>query len=293
MALRTELNRSLFAELKTLPESLQLDSALRLLALAGKTSATAFEFDFFRHFYSPAYSILHWLDPDQRLPADFRAEAVRAQACAMFLHLYDDHLVDGQLELDHLALFLRSALHAGFVDALDELVKHGPRACGNEVRQMISLELDRAAVALTKKKHVYAASPAAALAAYCEDFRGEMATWLIVPRAWALACGRSSTELDTIRQLYEDFGIAWRLLDDAQDFDEDLSQGRHHQAVCHCLPEAERSRDPADISAASRQPAIERVVIAVRERLQAARHSAEQLHLDGLARELGELAQPL
>ena len=67
-----------------------------------------------------------------------------------------------------------------------------------------------------------------------------MATWLIVPALLTKTVSPETEFTQAVQNAYCSFGIAWRLLDDINDIEKDMTKGTH-SAVYLCLPENIRS----------------------------------------------------
>lgn len=211
---------------KSLPESTQTDALLFLIKYA-KTSFE--ELDLLKMYYVPAWSIIFWLihtGPDRKslLQKNIK-DAKAAHFMAMFLHALDDHLIDHQLPVTHLALLLRShawmimnnalASLSGDIDGGPDLVQRFIDDYYSSIRNTDKIEsLDR----------------------YCDCFRKQMATWLIVPTLMAKKTTADVKFSEAIKTAYGSFGLAWRLLDDINDIEADLLNGAK-SSIYVCLPE--------------------------------------------------------
>ena len=76
---------------------------------------------------------------------------------------------------------------------------------------------------------------------YCERFRKQIATWLIVPVLITKKITGDTDFTHSIQSAYESFGIAWRLLDDIQDIEQDLIKGTH-SAIYYSLSENTKNK---------------------------------------------------
>lgn len=74
------------------------------------------------------------------------------------------------------------------------------------------------------------------LGSYCDLFRKQMATCLIVPILLANRISTGKAFSRSIQAAYCSFGIAWRLLDDLQDLEKDMMKGVH-SSIYVCLSE--------------------------------------------------------
>ena len=71
---------------------------------------------------------------------------------------------------------------------------------------------------------------------YCDLFRKQMATWVIVPVLMTKKMAADEKLTHAIQTAYGSFGIAWRLLDDLKDIETDMLNG-DQSAIYICLPE--------------------------------------------------------
>jgi hypothetical protein len=140
------------------------------------------------------------------------------------------------------------------------------------------------------------------LAAYCERFRQQLSTTLVLPMILA---DRTDHDAAAVQEAYEAFCIAWRLLDDLRDCQEDALAGEL-SGVYYLLPLEQRQawqgcRGLEPAAAAWQQlsqylelsgvlPAIVREILAW---LAIAQAAAERANLAGYAGELRQLAVPL
>lgn len=198
----------LIQELNTLPPGCRGEIRSILDAYSGVPG------DFFRLFYVPVYSFLKWLPLHYGSGADpdFMTLARRGQSLSLALHLWDDHLCDGQLSIDPLRLQTRTLLYNGFLDACQGLCRILEKNA-DVVRQ----ELDVYLVSVHGTREVKS------LEDYCARFLGQIAIWKIVPRLLSeyIADGRIGSDLIA---LLDRFTLSWRILDDIQDLEEDIRQ---------------------------------------------------------------------
>lgn len=221
-----EWSKEILSSVKGLPESTQTDALLFLM----KYSMTSFEnLNFFKMYYTPAWSIVYWLAKSCRDTGKLKQQDVKnaraAHFMAMFLHALDDHLNDRQIPVTHLNLLLRSRsweimnkAARCLIDGLDsgeEIIQ----GFVNDYYSSIRSEIDPDS-----------------LDGYCERFKKQMATWFIVPVVLAKKIARDEEFSKAVQNAYASFGIAWRLLDDIQDLETDMINGVH-SSVFVCLSE--------------------------------------------------------
>jgi len=295
---RGELNQGMLSFCKYLPKSMQTETALFLLKYL-RTSFTD-GLNFVRYFYVPAWSILFWLIrscPDNKKldPKDI-ADAKTAHTMAMFLHAYDDHLTDGQLSITHLALLIRSQswmiMNQAF-ERLAEGVDKGPA--------IVRAFIDDYYSSIGRSDEVKS------LDGYCDFFRKQMATWLIVPVLLARRMSADEEFARSIQAAYCSFGIAWRLLDDIQDLEKDMMKGAH-SSIYVCLnkdlrgwwdkdPEEKKDQNNGYAKTILSYVLENRVIDIIRERtcseLESAASKADSCSMSGLASELRCLLKPL
>ena len=181
---------------------------------------------FYHLFYPPVWSFLYWIPAVARRPIDpaMLSHATTAQALALFLHLWDDHLCDGQLPLDMARLQARCEAWRAFIVAANAL-RDATAPGSRRVEQQVELYLTA-----TQRP-----GQAQDLEAYCERFLRQIAIWTLAPRLF----GETSGQADALCATIESFSIAWRLLDDVQDIAADSAAGVR-TAVWHLLDDAGR-----------------------------------------------------
>lgn len=202
--LRARLDATLLETCASLPAPLRADAEADLRRYgAGQRS-------FIELFHPPTWSFLQAPELDD----EARALAESVQAHGLFLHLWDDHLCDGQLAPTPARLQLGAAAWRRFeADAL-ALAQHRdqtPGVVGEATARYFAALTGRAAVG--------------ELSAYLERFRDEVAIWTLAPR---LVGG------PRLAAVVEDFSVAWRLVDDLQDAREDILSGQRSALWWSC-----------------------------------------------------------
>ena len=230
--------------------------------------------NFFTLYHPPAWTILYWLHAEHgALDRAELARCLRAQSMAMFLHMLDDHLVDGAVTPDHSVLQLRTLAWTIYEETVRSLEPGGAGVFERRAAEYFDA-VHRPVVIVD-------------LDGYCAAFPREMGTWKALPE---IAAARVlSAEAGTrLMRAYESFGVAWRILDDLRDVAEDGAAGVR-TAVYWSLPEADRSLWGTSAQAA----VVERVLPDVYARMLACLRTAEEeaaaAGLRGLAQELREL----
>jgi len=226
-----EFNHEIVSLCDTLPQSIQTAALLFLMKYSGLSIGD--DLNFFKNFYVPSWSIVYWLinlgDQNGRSSQEDVRNAKTAHSMAMILHSLDDHISDNEIQASHLTLLLRSQSWMVMNQALRGLavgVDGGIEIVENLIDEYYAA--------------IWNPGNPDTLDAYCDLFKRQMATWLIVPgllsRNW-IPLKESS---DAIQQAYEAFGVAWRLLDDIMDMAIDIRNSAH-SAIYTCLPENMRA----------------------------------------------------
>jgi hypothetical protein len=297
-AFRGELNREMLLLCEYLPQSMRTKAVLFLVNYL----RTSFDdgLHFVNYFYAPAWSILFWLHrscPDNRkLDPKYVKDAKTGHTMAMFLHAFDDHLTDGQLPVTHLALLMRTQSWMIMNRALERLARGVPKGTA-----IVCDFIDDyySSIGTSDKME--------SLDSYCDFFRKQMATWLIVPVLMAKRIYASDEFARSVQAVYSSFGIAWRLLDDLQDIETDMMKGIH-SSLYTCLPEEIRKgwdrvkREKADGNGGSAGQVLNYVLASgtvgrIRQRicseLESAASRADSCDMTGFADELRSLLRPL
>jgi hypothetical protein len=256
--------------------------------------------NFVNYFYTPAWSILFWLHrscPESKKPdPKYVKDAKTGHTMAMFLHAFDDHLIDGQLPVTHLALLIRSQswmiMNRAF-EGLARGVEKGPAIVRHFIDDYYS--------------SIGTSDETESLDSYCAFFRKQMATWMIVPVLMARRMCANEEFVCSVQALYSSFGIAWRLLDDLQDIEKDMKKGTH-SSVYTCLPDEirkgwDRVKDEkADgnhgyagqvLNYISVNRVIDKIRQSICNELESAASRADACDMTGFADELRCLLRPL
>jgi hypothetical protein len=224
------LNDQVPALCRSLPRSAQTEALMFLMGYVGIGVGEPLEF--FKNYYPPAWSVLYWLVeslPGRGTVSGEEIDAVLGgQAMAMLLHSLDDHLVDGDVPVSHVTLLIRGQAWHRMNECINRFCAGVPGGI-DIARDFIGDYY----TGITEKK-----APGS-LDMYCELFRKQMATWVIMPVMTARKIGDEGF-VSALRSAYESFGIAWRLLDDIQDLEADIESG-DRSAVYTCLDEGGRA----------------------------------------------------
>lgn len=216
------LNQEIINIGKRLPEPLRNLGGIFLMEYGGWMPGESF--DFFANYYPPSYTILYWIkhyNPKMNETVYFLS--VRVQALAMFLHSLDDHLCDSQLSTDILKLHLRTEAWNMYIELAEEMCINL-----NLNQKIISSFTNDYFLGMTQKDPNN-------LEGYLSRFRKQWATWILSPGILILGLGGEQS-LEKCKEMYESFGLAWRLMDDLQDWQKDFHSFQI-SAIYYFLPE--------------------------------------------------------
>lgn len=223
----SEWSNEIISLCKSLPESTQTDALLFFMRYSRLSFGE--EINFFRTYYVPTWSIIYWLlksiPDDKVLEKDDIRNAKAGHSMAMFLHALDDHLNDSEMPVTHLTLLLRSQAWMIMINAFNRFAD-GVEGGKEIVRDFINKYYSS----------IRSSERIESLDKYCDKFRKQMATWLIVPVLLTRKISANEEFSDAILAGYESFGIAWRLLDDIKDIETDMMKGVH-TSIYICLSE--------------------------------------------------------
>ena len=208
-AFNRRMNQRLRDLCRRLPRPLRTEALLFLFKQAG--IAPDGDFDFFRIYYAPIWTIVPQLWEDRITRNETPNEGwldnlATAQAMSLLLHLLDDHLTDGQVPTTHLLLQLRSEAWSFYRSALA-----GP---GPAAQAPIEQMLERYFTGIHDRDTV------TDLDTYGARFKLQIGTWLAGPVAFA---GEDVKLTNDVIAFLEHFSLAWRFLDDLQDVEEDAA----------------------------------------------------------------------
>jgi hypothetical protein len=292
------LNREILLLCKSLPGSTQTEATLFLLRYLRVSLSDGA--NFVQYFYAPAWSILYWLmksnSGETALDQADIQNAKTGHAMAMFLHAIDDHLTDYQVPVTHLTLLLRSQSWMMMNRAFERLARGVERGAAI-VRDFIN----------DYYSSIGKSDETRSLDSYCDLFRKQMATALVVPILLARRIDAGEGFARSIQEIYTSFGIAWRLLDDLQDIENDMTRGTHSSPYVFLPDEIRKEWDQVNEEIASRNGGsagqvlnyvlangvIDRVRQRICSELESAASRADVCGMTGLANELRCLLRPL
>lgn len=297
-AFRAELNREMLTLCQCLPKSMRTEAVLFLMEYLHASFIASI--NFVNYFYAPAWSIIFWLHrfcPDNRkLHPKYVKDAKTAHTMAMFLHAVDDHLTDAQLPVSHLVLLMRSQSWMIMKEAFKRLARGVDQGTA-----IISDLIDDYYSSICKS------DATDSLDSYCNFFKKQMATWLIVPMLLARRISAEEEFSRSIQSAYNSFGIAWRLLDDLQDIEKDMMRG-FHSSIYICLNEnlkawwdkgtaGKKDQNEEYVQTILTYVLEKRVIQRIRKRvcseLESAAFIADSCNMSGFADELRCLLEPL
>ena len=290
------LNNEIVLLCKSLPKSTRTDALLFFMRYSGISIGE--ELNFFKNYYVPSWSIIYWLihfdRENRRLTEKDIKNARTAHSMAMSLHSLDDHINDKEMYASHLTLLLRSQAWLIMNNAFIWL------AGVDEGHEIVQGFIDDYYSSINDPEETES------LDSYCDLFRKQMATWLIVPVLITKKITVNEEFTDAMQGAYGSFGIAWRLLDDIKDIETDMMKGVH-SSIYNCLPENIRKLwDKNEISESDNDSSCYDIILdyirkngvinSIRQRISKELESAASIfeyhRMTGLAEELRSLLMP-
>lgn len=291
----TELNNEIHSLCKSLPQSSQAQALLWLMKYFQIPIGQ--DYSFFMNYYVPAWSIIYWLIYPRTAYTGLQQEDIEnakaAHSMALLLHPLDDHLIDGQLQVTHLNLLLRSQAWMIMNNSMRRLAESL-----DDGKQTIKHFINDYYTGINNSGKVES------LDRYVDLFRKQMATGFIVPVLLSKMTSADEEFAGAVKAVYGSFGISWRLLDDINDIQTDMMMGTK-SAIYTCLPEnikkywdedaAGKNRDCIEIilNSVEENCIIERIKERICAELEFAANTASEYQMTGLADEIQDLANPL
>lgn len=206
-----EMNAQLPALCRAMPRPLK-DPAL----LAIQRSFSGFRLQnllhFFEKFYAPAWTVLDLIDPQRvTLSDDDVRLGARTQAMALFVQMLDDHLSDGRLPASHLFLQLRTEAWRWFSAGVESAA--GSVDGGETLAASL---IDTYFEGVHRQDEIY--DTPSYRARTCQKLAAALAIPLLLAR-------RARIDERVLRSSYESFVVAWRMLDDLRNFEQDAKTG--------------------------------------------------------------------
>lgn len=281
---------------RRLPESTQTDAIF--FAMKYSRISIGEPLHFFKNYYAPCWSVIYWImrsPAARKMSDDEYRDVLTVHATAMLLHSLDDHLSDGQLKPTQLLLLIRGEAWRMLHESLARLTKGIEGGSG------------AAAGFIDDYYKGMSAPPPETLDEYCSVFARQLATGLVAPVLTAMRLYPGGIMAEAVRRAFERFGIAWRLLDDVQDLEDDMAKGdvsgaflllsKAGRALWRAMAETGEEESQSRLEklrgVLAEERIIERLVERIVYELDEAARIAEGAGLDGLAAEYYTLASPL
>jgi hypothetical protein len=256
--------------------------------------------DFMYYYYKPLWTIIpRMMESPMRVREQTGLEseaALLGETMSLFLHSLDDHLNDGEIPSSHLILLLRSQAWLLFNKAITEFANEKEE---HDIAHFLINDYYTGICTDNEPSN---------LDEYCNRFRKEMSTMNIMPLLSAKKISGREDFTEKIKNAIESFGIAWRILDDIQDAEEDIAAGRH-TAIYYSLPGNAKNlwdaaRNNADENSKTgiceevyRELYRGRITEGLAERiireLDEARKTVEALGMHGMAEQYREIGAPV
>ncbi len=266
-----------------LPKSQQASALIFLMNYSSISIGS--EMNFFQNYFPPSWTILsHLAAPGKNPGPENFLPYIRAHAMAMFLHSLEDHLVDKEIPPDNLTLLLHGEAWHRYRSALKKIVGEDQAR-----RKLVENHLDRYFASINSEPEE------ASIEGYCRHFRNQMATWTVTPLLM------KEKKVNDLAEAYESFGIAWRLLDDLNDLEDDILQGTRN-ACYYILEEQWRNlydnqEDPRDydelIKHLTHAGHLETIISLVRNFLFKGSSAARRAGVPAFGEELEQMALPI
>lgn len=250
------LNLEILKVCKDLPESLKIPATMHLMA-GGRQPGRPY--DFCGDFPVPLWSILRTIHAEKpggstMPPGDSTGStgcasqpellktAITTQAMAFLLHLIDDHLSDGQVPADILLLQLRTVVWNRFHSGVTHLSQQTERP-HSTIQRWVDWYFES----------TYQPAPPRNLDEYLELSSRQMAIWAVAPALLHLGIGGAFEQTERIREFVESVTLAWRLIDDLQDWQEDAQAGQQAALYFHSSPSTQSRLDAVRLEPGSHQ----------------------------------------
>ncbi len=286
------LNETVVGLVRSLPRSVQSD-AMFFMMQYGKISLGE-PLDFFKNYYPPIWTLLYYLlERGSGISPDTAESAISSHALALQLHSLDDHLNDGEIPCSHLTLLLRGQAWHLMTASLEKITDNN-----RYKSEILHKFIDDYYSSITNSTKIDD------LDTYCETFRLQMATVSAVPDLVMELSGIADREREDILSAFTSFGVAWRLLDDIHDLEEDLARGIE-SAVYLALPVEGQSLwtksaetgetyiKEETLAYIVKTGAVTKITGRILDEMESAATAAEKRGLPAYGQELRELVQPI
>ena len=292
------INGEIVSLCRGLPAGSQTEAFLMLMNYAGLNIGD--KFDFFKKYYPCLWNILAHIAGLQKSggPENF-SEIIKSHAMAMFLHSIEDHLIDGELSPDILILLIHAEAWRIYRTNLDKISEF----TGTN-KDYIDKYLDRYFSSICSDPE----NPT--LEDYCAHFRNQMANITLLADLCAVSVNIEEDKKADMLESFECFGIAWRLLDDINDFEEDFASGTRNacfyaldsggQSLYESISGQKRGQSPDTTQARNTliqhmdtEKTLITIIDAIISYLKRGAEAAFRSGINGFGEELLEMASPI
>jgi hypothetical protein len=222
-----DMNNHMIKLFRALPSSVQTEAILFIISYTGNTFGK--ELNLLSKFYTPLWSTIYWIaklkSNKYQLNKEEYDNLLNAHANTMFLHAFDDHLNDDEIVSSHLTILIRSQawyLQQKSIEKFIPNIKKGRNIADEYFNNYYN------AICSTEEFN--------SIEEYSKNFRNEMATVTLFPVLTSIKLTKDKKFTNDIKNAYESFGIAWRLLDDLTDIEDDINNSAL-SGVYYMLPE--------------------------------------------------------
>jgi hypothetical protein len=274
-----KMNSSILDIASLLPPSLKTDCIIFLFNYSRSTMGE--EFDFFKFYEKPLWSSVYWLT--EKMDSAYIHNAAASIALSMFLHSLDDHLHDREIPCTHLTLMIRSVAWKLYTDSISALCEN------NDGLSLYNSRIDSYYSVIGRHIHND-------LRTYSDSFIRETDIITAVLEITGRRFFNGHDHLNKFISSFQNFAIAYRYLDDWQDYRKDAREGLH-TAVYYLLDNTSRNIWNAislDHSGSSidnlasiieSAPFVSVISIAINSLLESASSVTAQIDLVGLSEE--------
>ncbi len=293
-ALYKVLNEQILDLCRGLPQPMQSPGIMFMMEYSGLAPGETL--DFYKNYYKPVWTIIYHIskkfEPARSLTEREMETALKGQAMSLFLHSIDDHLTDGQIGTSHLMLLLRTEAWMRMTEAIESFSENNKEF--KSIAEQLINEYYKGVCSLHCPKNFNE---------FCAQFKKEISTIYIMPLLTAKKLGSTDELMSDIKKCIASFGLAWRLIDDINDLEQDIKG--EHSGLYYSLPSTGRelwdSIDTGKNGTAAEQITkiitenriIERITSQITEELKKASLIAGKHKMDELSRQYSVMRAPL